>query len=637
MFEKLKTYFEEKASQKTKFPDTKALEDLIFTAESYCKNKQWELAVTEYEKALAIESTNIEIISKIVEAYEKLENSAKKAEYLERQFELLGSNNESIAWQLIDLYEALEKTDKTIELYKLLINLDPGDITLHFKLAKKYFNNEKTELAIEEFKLAADISEQESDWDDAIRIYENLIEIEPDNIEWQRSLGHVLSEEERWNDAISVYVKLIEREPDNTNYFYNLGRTYTELDKYDEAVNYLKKAINLKPDNLDALCYLGTAYQELDQFEESLVYFKKAKDINPDFEFAYFNMAISYIALKDIDNALVCMKHCSDVLHGKPLNDSSLEDIKSLPSQNIQGIPPFKIYHDYEQFLYLADKFKTPVLNNIANDWKTLVTNLNLKDLEKEDGFVNYGLNIDKNENSLVLKTFNQPVYLKGTNKVSHAINPNLDFDAIQEHFINKELQAMTVDNILTNEAWELLLEFCHNNTFWYNLRPGYLGAFSHDGFYSELLFQIATELRSCFPRIFKHHFWRNYWGFKHDCSHGGINVHADVAAINVNFWITPDDANIDSNYGGLLVWDKRPPSDWNFKKLNEDEESIMTLLESQKSKPVRFPYRANSALIFSSDLFHKTDKVEFKPGYTNKRLNITMLYGRRKDVNKWG
>jgi Family of unknown function (DUF6445) len=41
--------------------------------------------------------------------------------------------------------------------------------------------------------------------------------------------------------------------------------------------------------------------------------------------------------------------------------------------------------------------------------------------------------------------------------------------------------------------------------------------------------------------------------------------------------------------------------------------------------------YRANRAVIFDSDLFHETDRIAFKEGYLNRRINITMLYGKRE------
>jgi hypothetical protein len=49
----------------------------------------------------------------------------------------------------------------------------------------------------------------------------------------------------------------------------------------------------------------------------------------------------------------------------------------------------------------------------------------------------------------------------------------------------------------------------------------------------------------------------------------------------------------------------------------------------------VTVPYRANRAVIFDSDLFHETDRIAFKDGYLNRRINITLLYGRREMAAK--
>ena len=36
--------------------------------------------------------------------------------------------------------------------------------------------------------------------------------------------------------------------------------------------------------------------------------------------------------------------------------------------------------------------------------------------------------------------------------------------------------------------------------------------------------------------------------------------MHADHAAVNLNFWVTPDEANLDPLSGGLVVYPKAPP-----------------------------------------------------------------------------
>ena len=35
--------------------------------------------------------------------------------------------------------------------------------------------------------------------------------------------------------------------------------------------------------------------------------------------------------------------------------------------------------------------------------------------------------------------------------------------------------------------------------------------------------------------------------------------------------------------------------------------------------------------VIYNSDLFHRTDDIRFREGFENRRINVTMLYGRRE------
>ena len=82
-----------------------------------------------------------------------------------------------------------------------------------------------------------------------------------------------------------------------------------------------------------------------------------------------------------------------------------------------------------------------------------------------------------------------------------------------------------------------------------------------------------------------------------------------------------------------MRVWDKEAPLDWDFETYNRNEKAILDFLEKEKASEVVVPYRQNRAVIFNSDLFHKTDDIRFKDGYENRRINITMLYGRRENA----
>jgi hypothetical protein len=98
---------------------------------------------------------------------------------------------------------------------------------------------------------------------------------------------------------------------------------------------------------------------------------------------------------------------------------------------------------------------------------------------------------------------------------------------------------------------------------------------------------------------------------------------------VNVNFWLTPDEANRDPEHGGLLVYPIEAPADWDFETLNNATEQMAALIAEKAVKPIKIAYRQNRAVIFRSRYFHTTDQVDFEPGYLNRRINVTLLYGR--------
>lgn len=216
------------------------------------------------------------------------------------------------------------------------------------------------------------------------------------------------------------------------------------------------------------------------------------------------------------------------------------------------------------------------------------------------------------------------------------ALNPDLDWGALEASYFATGPGLVVVDDFLRREALASLRAFCLESTFWYDsAHPnGYVGAYVHDGFAAPLLAQIAAEFRTRLPRIFAEHALLQLWAYHYDSGLAGIDMHADFAAVNVNFWLTPDTANLDPESGGMIIWDREAPADWTADDYNradpEAKRAIREWLEAQGAQPIRVPHRQNRVVVFNSDLFHRTDDVHFRSGYDNRRLNVTMLYGWR-------
>ena len=163
------------------------------------------------------------------------------------------------------------------------------------------------------------------------------------------------------------------------------------------------------------------------------------------------------------------------------------------------------------------------------------------------------------------------------------------------------------------------------------------------DGFASGLLFQIAAALQDRLPNILSGLRLVQMWAYKYvhsgvrslggDIVQRGINVHADEASVNVNFWITEDEGNT----GGLIVYDKAAPIDWDFNTMNMDQDKIYRYLRAEgefsgqaKARAIEIPYKANRIVIFNSELFHETAQLRFREGFKNHRINLTFLFGAR-------
>ena len=78
-----------------------------------------------------------------------------------------------------------------------------------------------------------------------------------------------------------------------------------------------------------------------------------------------------------------------------------------------------------------------------------------------------------------------------------------------------------------------------------------------------------------------------------------------------------------------MLIYDVRAPESWSYRDYNSaDGGKISAFLQTNSARATRVPYRDNRCVLFDSRLFHATDTCRFAPGYTNRRINVTLLYG---------
>lgn len=456
---------------------------------------------------------------------------------------------------------------------------------------------------------------------DAVDAYGQAIHWNPRYIEARTNLGNAYKELGRLSDAQAAYEQVLTLNPDHAEAHNNLGVVLKEQGRLDEAAESYRRAIALKPTHAEAQNNLGLVLLEQGRLDDAIRCFERALQIVPGYGTALYNLGIAWIWREDIPRALRCFAETAQAkhAHGRPVAETTV--FRS------------RLKHDAEQLEYLRE---SGLLGDEWNPYHEALTRLCEK-LEHSATDATGSSNrvpLSPADMQPIAASYNRLIHIAPCEAIEGgALAADLDSAAVEARYLATNPEVTYIDGLLADEALQRLRRFCWASTIWKkDYENGYIGAFLGDGFASPLLLQIAEELRRRFPRIFGTHRLTQAWAFKHDSARRGLNIHADAAAVNVNFWITPDEANLNPDSGGLVVWDKEAPRDWDFKTYNSDKArgKIYEWLNAQGAKEIKIPYRANRAVVFNSDLFHETDDIAFKEGFTNRRINITLLYGHR-------
>ena len=459
--------------------------------------------------------------------------------------------------------------------------------------------------------------EKSGDSAEAILAYTHALRLKPNYVEAQSNLGNVYREQGDLKAAIAAYERVIQLKPDYAGGYNNLGVALKESHELDRAIDVYHQALRLDPGNAESHYNLGMVYVEREQGENAAPAFQKAIAIKPDYAKAHHNLGLALLWQGQVDAALLQFRKSADLTqnHGR--------------SVNVSYVLPSRIKHDAEQLEYLRRKG----ISLATPDGYLEVLQL-LKEQTASSREDNQPIAVSVSQAKALAPSFNRILHYGSNPTFSDgALNPNLDREEIQQRYQASQPEIIFIDDLLKADALKSLRQFCLESTIWKKgYVEGYLGAFLSEGFASPLLLQVAEELRQQFPGIFRNHQLLQAWAFKQDSQRRPLNMHADAAAVNVNFWVTPDKANLDLTCGGLTVWDKEAPKDWDFKVYNDSKykPKIMEFLQAKGASPVTIPYRENRALIFNSDLFHESDRCLFRDDYESRRINITLLYGHR-------
>lgn len=180
--------------------------------------------------------------------------------------------------------------------------------------------------------------------DEAIALYRQVIEINP-NFAWvYYNLGDIFVKQENLDEAVIYYRQGLEIAPSSPWFLYSLGNVLWATGDLEAATQYLEKAIDIKPGFYKFHQSLGEVLTQQGKFDEALVSYHKAINLNPQIANSYLGCCVGYIYKGELSRA---HKYIERVLKLSP------------------RIPKGNFYHE---FLKTIDKLAIQAKSGVEKD-----------------------------------------------------------------------------------------------------------------------------------------------------------------------------------------------------------------------------------------------------------------------------
>jgi serine/threonine protein kinase/Tfp pilus assembly protein PilF len=187
---------------------------------------------------------------------------------------------------------------KTIQYLDKAVAIDPEFAMAYAYLGGAHFlmgyRSKEREYMQKAFKLTDRLSERERlyietlfytvseiTWDKAIKAYNKLLQLYPDDLEGNNDLGWVYLQLEEWDKAIERFEVCIQNETEAFQTYTMIARTYAAKGLYDKAREILESYINNFSDYASLRRYLARNYLCQGKYDLALAEMDKAFSLNP--------------------------------------------------------------------------------------------------------------------------------------------------------------------------------------------------------------------------------------------------------------------------------------------------------------------------------------------------------------------
>lgn len=317
------------------------IERLIKDAIVAIDSRQFEVAITCYNKAIEIDPNNIEAwIGKgnVLDNYEVEKGSFDRYEETLKCFkkviEIDPNNTE--AWNgMAGVYSSLKKYSEEDTCYNKAIEIDPTNIDAW--LGKENYdeaircidkliaiNPNDTEAWIGKGNILSLLEKDEEAiicYEKAIECYNKILTMDPKNVSIWLDKGNVCCNYEKYEEALKCYNRAIEINSTNIKSWYDKADLLKRLNRYENTLKCYDKIIEIGPKNTNVLYDKAQILNRLKRYNDELKCYDKIIEIDPKNTNAWFGMG--HVFTKDLNKQESALKCYDKIIEIEPKNTNA--------------------------------------------------------------------------------------------------------------------------------------------------------------------------------------------------------------------------------------------------------------------------------------------------------------------------
>ncbi len=273
--------------------------DLLYQRASlFYEKDEYVTSIRDLEKAMGIDSLRPEIYHLLADNYLDYYRSREALDMMEKVVRLFPERIPSLL-KLSEMQMILNQNENSVFTVNEILRLSPQNNEAYFMLGMNFRAMGDIDRAINSFQTAVENDPEMVDaWlilgelhekkgsKDAIKFYDNAINVAPDKPEVFHSKAFYLQNNGDIPGALELYRQINIKSPNYADAYLNAGIIYIEQDSLDRAFEQMNLLAGVQPQNPFAYYYRGLIHNAYGNYEAAAIDLQNSLNISSDFKAA---------------------------------------------------------------------------------------------------------------------------------------------------------------------------------------------------------------------------------------------------------------------------------------------------------------------------------------------------------------